>query len=287
MSHQIYFTNSNDDTILLSEAPYELISADGLSYLEVDTQTQKAPFQDGLTYLDSLLSARVIDIELNIRANTYEDLFVKKHEIQKIFNPKLGLGVLRYVYPGGEREIEAVATYVPKMFNGANQMNPNYQKVFITLLCPNPAFRDTTKTTINVSSFTGGFDFLMEFSIDFGLVGQQATVTNEGELPTPILATFQGPVTNPVLQNLTTGEQIKITLNIPSGYRLEINTAFGEKSVILYNPSNVGTNAFYTVDPSSTFFMLQPGENILSYASTTSAGNDVLTVEYYNRYLGV
>lgn len=287
MSHKLYFTNSKNENILLSTGTYELISATGLSGLSADTQTQKAPYQDGVTYLDSLLDARPIDIEVNIRESSYTNLFNKRREIQRIFNPKLGLGTLRYEYPGGVREISAVSTIVPIMVNNSDNMNPNFQKAFISLLCPDPSFRDPNLQVINVSSFEGGFEFLMEFDIDFGEVGQQATVVNNGDLATPILAIFNGPVTNPVLENVTTGEQIAVTITIPMGERLEINTAFGQKSVILYDSMNVPTNAFYAVDPTSTFFMLQPGENVLSYASTGSAGNDVLTVQYYNRYIGI
>lgn len=287
MSQGIYFTSSIGETVFIGTGTYELIGVNGLSGLSADIQTQKAPYQDGVTYIDTLLDPRVIEINAMIRETSAQNLFNRRRELQRVLNPKLGKGTLKYVYPNSTKVIDAIPSHSPIMPNDSDSQNHSFQKVAITFLCPDPSFRDEVATEINVSSFEGGFSFPMEFDIDFGTVGQEATVNNIGDLPTPILATFNGPVTNPVLENVTTGQQISVVISIATGERLEINTAFGQKSVILYDTLNNPTSYFSAVDPTSDFFMLQQGENVLSYASSGSAGNDVLMVKYYNRYVGV
>ena len=92
-------------------------------------------------------------------------------------------------------------------------------------------------------------------------------------------------MTNPRITNLTTGEFIKVNRAIPVGYRLILDTSFGNKRVEIVAPDGVVQNAFHYIDLESTFFNLDVGENRFGFI--TEGGNPEVYVEYKHRYLSV
>ena len=73
--------------------------------------------------------------------------------------------------------------------------------------------------------FSGGFSFPFSFPVSFGQVGTQLTISNSGNIETPVLIYFYGEVVNPKVQNLTTDKEISIIQTVPDGDILIINTA--------------------------------------------------------------
>ena len=67
------FTNSLGESVVIGtsypyDEPYFLRSVDGLGDVEVENQTQKAPYQDGSTPIDRMIQEREIAITLIIIA---------------------------------------------------------------------------------------------------------------------------------------------------------------------------------------------------------------------------
>jgi len=88
------------------------------------------------------------------------------------------------------------------------------------------------------------------------------------------------------MQNLTTDEDITIDGTIDDGDILIINTAFGEKSVLILSGGEY-TNAFEYVDPDSVFWKLQPGDNVVRYTAASEGENAQCRLYYYHRYSGL
>ena len=60
----IVITNQNGESITLgNQAPYFLETIDGVGEVPVAIESQKAPKQDGSTYIDNMLDNRAISIE--------------------------------------------------------------------------------------------------------------------------------------------------------------------------------------------------------------------------------
>lgn len=282
----IVFTNARGEKIYIGTSkPFILQLFDTSTGANI--QTQKAPFQDGQTYIDALLEPRSISVTVAIVANTDEELFEKRQVLSRVFNPKLGPGTLRYEYPGGTREVKAVAETPPIFPSGKENKSTGFQRTLVNLLCPDPLWFDPTEELLTMASFVGGMLFPMSFPLSFGTVGQTLFVENKGDIKTPIFLTFKGPLKNPILENKTTGEKLKITQTIPSGERLEINTAFGQKSVRRIDASGNSTNAFHWVSPDSVLWQLVSGENELTYSATEEASDSAVTVTFYHRFVEV
>src|SRR5690606_16201591 len=98
-------------------------------------------------------------------------------------------------------------------------------------------------------------------------------IVNEGDASTPIEVTFDGPATSPIrIENETTGEFIEVAQDLLEGEKLWISTAFGRNRVEKITVDGTRINAFHYIyidptgaEPSSTFFQLQPGNNLLTY----------------------
>ena len=281
MAHKITFTNSIGNSVVLGPKPFKVIRIDGTGGTEADIQTQKAPYQDGHTFVDALLEPKTVEIELTIFARSKEEVFQLRRELTNIFNPKLGVGLLTYEYPGGVKEIEAVPESTPVFPSGPWV----FQKAMISLICPAPFWLDPLKNIVKLEDFVANFRFPFNLPVVFSARGDTRTIINDGDVPTPITVEFRGRAINPRITNVTTGEFIQVNREIPENYRLVIDTEFGRKRVSIIAPDGVETNAFHYIDLESTFFDLEVGENQLSFI--TSGGSPEVYIHFKKRYLGV
>jgi hypothetical protein len=94
-------------------------------------------------------------------------------------------------------------------------------------------------------------------------------------------------VTDPVIENVRTGEKISVVTPIAAGETLVIDTSFDAPVVQLIASDGSVTSMFSAVSSDSEFFQLLPGDNEISIADTTSIGTDPFVFTWYNRYWGV
>lgn len=280
------YTSSNGQTIELYGAPFHLYFFEGIGDVEANIQMQKSPYQDGSTPVDATLNERHIAIELKIRGKNEEDLANKKRQLSSAFNPKSGLGLLRCQSTiDNVKEIYAMSENIPFYPDGPTNRGKDFQKALINLIAPNPYWQDIYPTNIKLEDFVSNFRFPFHFPVKFATRGDSRDIINNGDVPTSVQVTFSGEAVNPKITNLTTGEFIKVNRSIPDGYKLIIDTSFGNKRVDIVAPDGVKTNAFHYIDLDSTFFQLDVGENKLTFI--TEGGQPDVYVEYRNRYLGV
>ena len=286
MIEKVTYINSRGQTIELSNSrPFLLQSVEGKGDIGADIQTQKAPYQDGASYVDSLLQMRAIALNVSILADSPEGLIEQRQLLASVFNPKLGLGKLVYTKGKTEREIQAVAENVPVFGVGKENNGMRFQRTIINLLCPSPFWEDIHSENYKLEDFVGNFRFKFRFPVRFATRGDSRILLNKGDVPTPIVVEFRGAAVNPKITNVTTGEFIRVNRTIPPDYKLILDTSFGNKRVEIVAPDGVVQNAFHYIDLNSTFFSLNVGETKFSFI--TEGGNPEVYVEYKHRYLSV
>jgi hypothetical protein len=285
---RIIYTNARGQSVeLKSSAPFLLELIDGLGDVDADIQTQKAPFQDGSTYIDTVLQERAISMQIAILASDTATLLQQRQYLASVFNPKLGKGVLRYENGETVREIEAVPDSVPAFPSGQDNRGPIFQKALVNLLCPEPFWLDEFSTSEKMSYILGGLSFPLRLGTMFANRGFKKVLYNQGDVATPVTIEFYGPATNPVVWNRTTGEFIRVSRTLAETDKLVITTDFGKKSVTIENADGSKTNVFNWIDLESTFWQLVPGDNIIEYGSDSDATKSRVIVSYKNRYLSV
>lgn len=270
---------------LKSSAPFLLQSVDGLGDVDADTQTQKSPFQDGSTYIDSVLQERSISLEIVILASNTSTLLQQRQYLATVFNPKLGPGTLRYENREVVREIEAVPDGVPAFPSGRENRGPTFQKALVNLLCPNPFWKSTEIT--EEPTFEPLFQFPFEGLFKMGMQRDQRIIVNDGDAPAPLIIEFYGPAVNPKITNKTTGEFIKVNQTLQEGEVMKIDTTPGNKSAYFIQPDGTARNVFNWIDLESTFFQLVVGENKIEYSADSDIQGAIVNIRYNKLYNAV
>ena len=113
---------------------------------------------------------------------------------------------------------------------------------------------------------------------------QETRLQNDGDRETGVVVTFvaRGAVKNPRIDNLTTGEFLRIITDLNTGDSLSICTRRGEKRIELN-----GQNINQKIDRQSSFFQMIVGENVLKYSADDGYNNLDVYLRWTPEYLGV
>lgn len=157
MSRSLVFVNANSETLTInSDGPLAIVTVDGLGTPETVMQEQKAPFQDGTTFIDALFQPRTITVEVAItKPNDFASIDLYRRELVRKLNPKLGPGTLTYTTENGASfKIAAVPISSPA-FPNKDYRDP-YARAQVTFYCNDPYWKKTTADTINLPAITNG-----------------------------------------------------------------------------------------------------------------------------------
>ena len=143
MSRSIVFVNGIGETLTLDDTLYLITSIDGLGAPETDIQDQKAPYQDGTTFIDALYQPRDITVEIAIRKpNNFAAIDIARRELSKKLSSKNGEGLLTYTSESGEvHKIKALA--LGPVFPNKEYKEP-FLRAQITFRCSDPYWQEMT-----------------------------------------------------------------------------------------------------------------------------------------------
>ena len=142
---RVVITNINGESIALgNQAPYYLEIIDGVGNIPVTAHSQKAPKQDGSTYIDNTLESRAISIEgMIITRNNPSELLECRRKMERVLNPKLGEVSISYYHKEDViREIKGIPENTPIFPNGNGNKGIYHQKYLINLVCHHPFWKD-------------------------------------------------------------------------------------------------------------------------------------------------
>lgn len=280
---RLRFTNSNGEVIdFLVGGDYAPSDIEGVGDVEAEVQTQKAPFQDGSAYLDSVLTERLISFRVTMVAKDSTEVQARRQRLSRVLNPKLGIGKLEVEDGGVTRYIDCVPDHIPTYPGGRDTRGERYQIAFVDLLAPDPYWKGGLIQT--EPTFEPLFEFPFEGEFTMGISRDERLIINDGDAEAPMLIEFRGPAVNPRVTNETTGGFIKVNQTLDEGETMRIDTADGNKSVRFIAADGTERNVFNWIDLDSTFFKLVPGENHLTYTADSNIQGAVVNFYYQQRY---
>lgn len=281
---EIIIKNQNGESITLgNQATYFLETVDGVGEVPVAIESQKAPKQDGSTYIDNTLENRAISIEGTIiTKGDPAAMLMARRKMQRVLNPKLGSVAVTYHQGNQVKEIMGIAETTPVFPGGSGSKGLYYQKFLLHLICHQPFWLDTYFESREMSYLMGGIQFRLKLPTVFSYRGFKRRAINGGDVAAPVEIEFKGPAVNPTVSNETTGEVITVNRELQEDDVLAIGTAFGRKYVRIN-----GDNAFHYIDLDSVFWQLAPGQNTLSYQSNNDSIKTRVLVKWKNRYVGI
>ena len=149
MSRNLVYVNGQNESITFETGPYLIVKIEGLGIPHVDRQEQKAPYQDGTTYIDSLLQNRDIVVELAItKPNDFANIALYRRELSQRLCPKYGLGTLPYTdEDNNSYNISAVVSSM--VFPNKDYRDP-YMRAMVTFTACDPYWKDVTTDSISL-----------------------------------------------------------------------------------------------------------------------------------------
>jgi hypothetical protein len=134
----------------------------------------------------------------------------------------------------------------------------------------------TSVTTTIVSPLTLPFTLPVTFPAGVPPGSEGVIAVNSGTFETRPVVTVTGPVTSPSITNGTSGQTVSFTgLVLATGEQLVLNMDARQAFI---------DGAFQAADPSSAWWVLQPGQSII-YMSGTSLTGSVLSVTYQSAWI--
>ncbi|MGE0138663.1 MAG: hypothetical protein AB7R77_12650 [Ilumatobacteraceae bacterium] len=264
-----------DGVVIGRDTDYELAAApQGFGLPEFRVSDHPLPFRDGEMAADDLLAARKLVFDVWVLGTTDADAEANLAALRAAWRPRstdvelrVRLADTEYAVFGRPRGCQAAIDFLR---NGRTAR----ARLEFKALDPRLYSASTTDAALTLATVAGtGMTFPLTFDLSFGgaLSGGIVTATNAGLFATPWVATLNGDLVNPTLENVTTGEILSFTGTLNAGETLVIDQA---ARTVLLN----GTSSRYSwVDVGSTFFDLEPGDNQIRLAADSGSGSGTLT----------
>lgn len=282
---RLTFENSRGESIVFYLSPLTIESLEGIGEVDADIQDQEAPYTDGTTYIDTMLSPREISLEGKITPVDKKIIKEYRREIIKVCSPKLGLGKITLELDGDTKQIQAVLDGGPAF---PERGMDAFQEFQIDFLCPDPYWQDLNQVSRSLRAYEGKFTLPFTLPFKLGKQGDRTTLNNEGDVPAPVHIDMQGPVTNPRITNDTTGEFIQINGSVARDEILHIDTSPSKKRIEVYKGDKVrsifGRLAY---EQGASFWQLLPGANDVSYVADEGNSDAIVAVSWHSRYSGI
>lgn len=296
LDYRVYVKINGVQYDLSESTPLQIIDIDNLGAASATRITERSPAQDGDTDIDRVLSARIMPIIVQAIPNatyTYHEIRQLINKLFKATNANMTLGIkfaTGELYEIGVKSVGGVEMPI-------NLANHSVLKIGVTLRAANPTFYNPVQQLINFGLTGAGATLVptaIPMEIGGSLLDQTVILNYAGTYRDFPVITINGPITDPVLYNLTTGLKIDLTgINIGSGSYYTIDLRFGRKAV--YRNGDPNDNRIYEVTSDSNLasFAIEAdpdvpsGVNVFRVTATGLTNATALYIQYYNRFDGI
>jgi hypothetical protein len=246
---------------------YVITDIDGIDPPDAVINTTRNANSDGSVFNSSYVDNRQITITMAIngpaeanRINLYK-YFKNKYPVRLFYK-----NTSRDVFIDGYCKSIQI-----EMFN-------KKQIAQIVIICPEPFFNGSETELVDFSSIQGLFEFPFSISdpVTFSEITaeQEKDIINNGDVETglEIYLTARGPLTDPVIYQSSTNKYFKLNISLVKGDTIYINTKKKQKTVTLTH-DGVTTNIISNLVNGSTWFSLNPGDNLFMTTAETNPEN--------------
>lgn len=286
--------NKYGERLELTHNPsYSIKEINGIDPPDAMINTTHRAGEDGFVFNSSYIGERTITITLAINYPVERN----RINLYKYFKSKTAVRVFyknatRDVYIDGYVQTFGVAYFDQK------------QTAQIVIKCPRPLFNGTSSLIQEFVNIEDLFEFPFEVPIEYDdqeqeyyvegipfseiILGVEKSIINSGDVETGVVITIQinGAVVTPKIYNVDNGEYIIINDTFADGDIITINTIRGQKEITLFS-DGVVTNLIGKLESGSTWFQLNPGDNIFTVDADTLPENMLVTFTVVDQYEGV
>lgn len=276
--------------------PYGLEKEDGLFMAAIQRLTERAAQQHGETDYGFLLDPRIINLVVGIQFSSPTEFWQYRDALMSRLAPYNAPSLEITRLPAGDaRRIDLYVTGA--LTAPSDTREGTWQSVGLTLRAPDPSFYDPTAVDVNFGISGGGtgtpVPTPVPTPIGASTIDQTIGVVYTGSWYSFPTIRITGPITNPVIENETTGEKLDFTgVTINNGDYYDIDTRYGRKSIVDSSGNNkIGD---LTDDSDLGTFHLEPdgaiapgGSNAFRVTGSSVSAVTAVEMTYFNRYLGI
>lgn len=253
-------TRNNILTLTQNEDNFQVLKITGLNPPKAQINTTKMATLDGKKFNSSTLNERNIVISVKLNGD------VEKNRIRlySFFRPKEWC---KFYYKNNSRNV-FIEAYTE---NVECDLFTNNEIMQISLLCPEPYFKDIQEIIDDISKILSKFEFpfsIDEEGIEFSTLDTSkiTNVHNSSEMDTGVIIDIDiySHIEKLLIKNTSTGETLTLNYQFQSNDKVTINTNKGHKSIKLVRNAET-INIFSAIEKGSTFFRLNIGDNFFSY----------------------
>ncbi len=267
------------------ETDYQILSITGLNPPQGQINMSNVAGMDGSLFNSSKLQTRNIVITIKINGD------VEKNRL-KLYNYFRTKEYCKIYYKNSSRNVY-IEGYVE---NVDSDYFTNNELVQISIICPNPYFKDLQLIVDDISKVVQKFKFPFSINVDEPEYFSQlelnriTNVQNVSESETGLIidVDFYGSVRTFEIRNTLTGEQFILDYTFNNHDNLIIDCNIGIKSVKCVR-DGVETNLIPYLRKGSKFFQLRTGDNNFTFLADSGESDQLVSINFkhYNVYRGV
>lgn len=288
------FRNPGGRELQIGEGRLKFLEATGLEAPQVGVSISKGPGLDGAIGVTARMEPRHIEIRALLDLEDLDEASVaeERKSIGEAMAATEGYGILTVSRVGRTRQILAMPSGAPDF--AKKRWDEGWQRLTLGFVCGQPCFKDMEPVVHEIRFYTSLTEFdeegmeIGEEGIEFSSIlatgNRMTTIVNHGNQPAPVRIRFTGPIVNPFIRNITTGEMLRISRIIMDGEYLEIDTEPGKRTLHLYQ-NGIKHNGMHYLDLASKFWKLVQGENVIEIGDESPGEGSEAFFEFHGRYL--
>ncbi len=288
-----------------------VMSFSGMGTPDIQYITQRGPNQDGETLRDFHLTPRVVQLLDRQQFVDRDAWWAGRATILDELRPNrqatatgVATGILRMVKSDGSiRDLNVLIESGPRFeARNVNEWDEWSFEEVLRFIAFDPLFFDPARVDFALPFVLDlNLVFPITFPITFGsgLIDVSLNLDYTGtwaSLPTIVIV---GPLENPIIENVTTGETLDLRHDVGPGETVTIDLAFGQKTIT----NNLGANLLGSLStdsdlgtwhiaptPEAPQVVGQPrptARNVIRLRGSNPTGSTSVQVRYHTRYFGI
>lgn len=265
---------------------YNLLDVQGLDSPVRRISRFQKPSAHGAVIANALYGERVVVISVQIIGTSEADYAAKHQALTSECD--LSSSILKTITIEDTSGNEYQITGVIELYQDENSNSKRaFGQSIITVACPDfeISSTDLSVQSIYLQDTSGGVAVpLVALPFSFGASsGGEATIVNDGTVPSYPVIRLYGPLVNPTIFNQETGETMKYNATINLGEWIEIDM----KNKTAVNQS--GANKLGSLSNTlREFWALQPGSNVIQFYDEGAYNTDAYClVSWRDTYLSL
>ena len=290
-AYTVKIQNAQGDILQLYPSDdYILAGMAGITPADAVINAVEMAGMDGARFNNSRVGMRNIVITLKVRGEG-SDVRQRRVNLYKYAKTKRKIRV----HIAHDQRDAAIDGYLESL-QDAETIFSNDQRLMMSIICPNPYFRDnaTGENVVTFSSVASLFAFPLAITeadpvpLSVKTLDYSKVITNSGDVDTGVVLTVKanGDVEDPVFYNESTGEEMAFDISLVGGDELTISTEHGAKRAMLTREGTT-TNVINALSHGSNWLTLAPGDNTFYYSAASGADNMDLTFSFTNLFEGI